>query len=259
MAGAAASAFTNIAAKFVQSKEVPITVILATSLLYGVKEFLSDVLFTCPEKHFQVYGSFFILGPSILLFCLALLASPTFWKPVAGCCLLRGHRKRLLRTKVFTRMCGALLLPPIWLIHAFVEEEYYVCARLGPLDVALAKANTTAQIKAVDKEFTQAKTTSQLIAWGLLLVVVIVATIFVTIYRSCSPIDPKLLDEDTLKEREARKAVTYFNERIKPLTEIKVREQIDGFFEEHKEKDPEELCAIMKQKVRHYYPRHARG
>lgn len=257
---AAASFFTTIATAFkiaVQSNEVPIKTIVATLLLYGVKEFLNDIIFSCPEEHFQVYGSLFIFGPSIFLFCLSLLASPPFWQAVTGCCLLRFRGKKLLLMKAKNSVFVACLPPLIWLMYAFVEEDYYVCAKLGPPDAVLAMANTTAQREAVKKEFTQAKTTSQLIAWGLVLGIVILSTIFVTIYRLCLPIDPKLLGKYAYEEYEADKAVALFNEKVKPLAEQQAQDLIDGLFETYKDKDPEEQLAIVEEQLKKLFPRHA--
>ena len=71
----------------IQSNEVPLKTIVAALLLYGVKEFLNDIVFSCPDKNFEIYGSLFIFGPSVFLFCLSLLASTPFWQVATGCCL----------------------------------------------------------------------------------------------------------------------------------------------------------------------------
>ena len=118
-------------------------------------------------------------------------------------------------------------------------------------------ANTTAQREAVKKEFTQAKTTSQLIAWGLVLGIVILSTIFVTIYRLCLPIDPKLLGKYAYEEYEADIAVALFNEKVKPLAEQQAQDLIDGLFETYKDKDPEEQLAIVEEQLKKLFPRHA--
>lgn len=134
-----------------QSNEVPLKTVVTTLVLYGVNEFLSDIVFSCPEENFRVYSILFILGPSILLFCLALLASTPFWQAVIGCCLLRCRGKKSLFLKAKNSLFVSCLPPVIWLVYAFVEEDYYVCAKLGPLNTALAKANTTALKDAVTK------------------------------------------------------------------------------------------------------------
>lgn len=264
MSGAITGTFTAIleaafkAVKGVaQSNEVPFKAVVATLVLYGVNEFLSDIVFSCPEENFKVYGILFILGPSILLFCLALLASTPFWQAVTGCCLLRCRRKKLLFLKAKNSLFVSCLPPVIWLVYAFVEEDYYVCAKLGPLDTALAKATTTALKDAVNKEFFQAKTASQFLAWGLILGLVIVSTVFVTVYRLCLPVDPKLQGKYAFQEYEAEKAVTLFNDKIKPLAEADAEQLIESLFEKHKDKKGEEQIKAIEEQLKNLFPRHA--
>ncbi|KAJ7373468.1 cation channel [Desmophyllum pertusum] len=260
---AAASVLTGIVDAFkavAQSNEVPLKTIVASLLLLGVKEFLNDIIFSCPEENFAIYGSLFICGPSIFLFCLSLLASSAFWQAVTGCCLLRCRGKKLLLLKAKNTVFVACLAPVIWLIYAFVEEDYYVCAKLGPLDAALAKANATGlkdAVNTVNKEFSQTKNESQLIAWGLVLGLVIVSTFFVTVYRLCLPIDPKLQGEYAFQEYEADKAVALFNEKVKPLAEQDAKQLIDSLFEKYKDKNHVEQIRVIEDQLKKMFPRHA--
>jgi len=247
------SAFQTVA----QSNEVPLKTIVLALLLYGVKEFLNDIIFTCPEEHFAIYGSLFIFGPSILLFCLSLLVSSAFWQVVTGCYLLKRREKKLLLLQTKNSLFVASLPPLIWLVYAFVEEDYYVCAKLGPLDTALAKANTTALKDAVNKEFSHTKVVSELIAWGLILGLVVVSTIFVTVYRLCMPIDPKLQGEYAFHEYEADKAVSHFNETIKPLAEQDALQLVDSLFEKYKDKSHVEQVRTIENQLKKMFPRHA--
>lgn len=240
-----------------QPNEVPLKTIVAALLLYGVNELLSDIIFSCPEENFAIYGSLFIVGPAISLFCLSLLVSSAFWQVVTGCCLLKCREKRLLLLKSKNSVFVALMPPVIWLMYAFVEEGYYVCAKLGPLDAALAKANTSAEKDAVHKEFSKTKTMSQLIAWGLILGLVIISTIFVTAYRLCMPIEPKLHGEYAFHEYEADQAVSLFNEKIKPLAEQDAKKLIDNLFEQYKDKTHEEQVKLIEATLKKMFPRHA--
>jgi len=142
-------------------------------------------------------------------------------------------------------------------VYAFVEEDYYVCAKLGPLDIALAKASTTALKDAVKKEFSHTKVVSELIAWGLILGLVVISTIFVTVYRLCMPIDPKLLGEYAFHEYEADKAVSHFNERIKPLAEQDALQMVDSLFEKYKDKSHVEQVRTIENQLKRLFPRHA--
>ena len=260
MSGAAATVLTRIVyalQSVAKSNEVPLKTIVFALLLYGVKEFLSDIIFTCPEEHFAIYGSLFIFGPSILLFCLSLLVSSAFWEVMTGCYLLRCREKKLLLLKSKNSVFVACLPPVIWLVYAFVEEDYYVCAKLGPLDTALAKANTIALKDAVKKQFSHTKVVSELIAWGLILGLVVTSTIFVTVYRLCMPIDPQLLGEYAFHEYEADKAVSHFNERIKPLAEQDALQMVDSLFEKYKDKTHVEQVKTIENQLKKMFPRHA--
>ena len=260
MSGIAANVLTGVVSAFqtvAQSNEVSLKTIVLALLLYGVKEFLNNIIFTCPEEHFAIYGSLFIFGPSILLFCLSLLLSSAFWQVVTGCFLLRRREKKLVLLKSKNSVFVACLSPVIWLVYAFVEEDYYVCAKLGRLDKALAKANTTALKDAVNKEFSHTKLVSELIAWGLILGLVIFSTIFVTIYRMCMPIDPKLQGEYAFHEYEADKAVSHFNEKIKPLAEQDALQMVDSLFEKYKDKTHVEQVKTIESQLKKMFPRHA--
>ena len=240
-----------------QSNEVPLKTVVAALLLYGVKEFLNDIVFSCPDEYFTIYGSLFIFGPSIFLFCLSLLSSSSFWQVVTGCCLLRWREKKLLLLNTKNSVFVAFMPPLIWIMYAFVEEDYYVCAKYGPLSVALARANSSTEKDAINKKFAHAKTMSQLIAWGLLLGLVILSTIFVTIYRLCMPIDPKLLGRYAFQEYEADEAVSLFNTRIKPLAEQDAKKLIDGLFEKYKEKTHNDKIILIENELKVRFPRHA--
>lgn len=257
---ALANVLTGIATAFksvAESNEVPLKTIVAALLLYGVKEFLNDIVFSCPEVYFEIYGSLFIFGPSIFLFCLSLLASAPFWQVVTGCCLLKWREMKLLMMKTKNGVFVAFMPPLIWLMYAFVEQDYYVCAKFGPLKAALAKANTSAEKDAITKQFTQAKTISQLIAWGLLLGLVIVSTIFVTVYRIRMPINPKLLGKNAYQEYEADKAVSLFNERIQPLAEKDACALIDRLFEKYKDQKHDDKINLIEGELKALFPRHA--
>lgn len=240
-----------------QSNEVPLKTIVAALLLYGVKEFLNDVVFSCPERYFKIYASLFIFGPSIFLLCLSLLASSSFWRVVTGCCLLKWREKRLLLMSTKNSVFVACMPPLIWLMYAFVEEDYYICAKLGPVSAALAEARTNAEKDSINKKIAEARTVSQLIAWGLLLGLVVAATLFVTVYRVCMPIDPKLLGRHAFDEYKADKAVSLFNAKIQPLAEEDATQLVEGLFEKYKDRQHNDQINLIEDELKARFPRHA--
>lgn len=248
---------TTVLGRVVRSNEVPLKTIVAALLLYGVKEFLNDIVFSCPKQYFQIYGSLFIFGPSIFLFCLSLLYSSSFWRIVTGCCLLKWREKKLLLISSKNSVFVAFMPPLIWIIYAFVEQDYYVCAKLGPLSAALSQANTSAEKDSINKIFSDTKTMSQFIAWALLLGLVIIATIFVTVYRWCMPIDPKLLGKHAFEEFMAEEAVSLFNSRIQRFADKEAMELVDRLFRKYKDHQPSEQINLIEDELKKRFPRHA--
>ena len=238
-------------------QEVPLKTIVAALLLYGVKEFLNDIVFSCPEQNYESYGWLFIFGPTILLFCLSLMASESFWHLITGCGLLSCGRRRLVWSKARNSIYVASMPPVIWLIYAFVEEDYYVCAKLGPLAAALSKANGTAEKEAVNKNYEKLKTDSQVIAWGMVIGFAVLATVFVTIHRIFIRVDAKLQGTNDYSQYEADKAVQLFNERIQPLAEEEAKKVIDSFFDKNKDKDPEAQIKLGERYLRSLYPQNS--
>lgn len=237
--------------------EVPLKTVVAALLLFGVKEFLNDIVFSCPMHNYETYGLLFIVGPTVLLFCLSLMASDSFWHLINGCGFLSCGRRRLVWSKARNTIYVASMPPLIWLVYAFVEEDYYVCAKLGPLDEALSQANSTAAKEATREKFDRAKTESQLVAWGLILGFTILATVFVTIHRIFIRVDSKLQGILNYDQLEADKAVELFNARIQPLADVQAKKVVDELFSRYQDKDPEEQVRLGELYLKKLYPKHS--
>ena len=109
----------------------------------------------------------------------------------------------------------------------------------------------------MNKEFSHTKVVSELIAWGLILGLVVISTIFVTVYRLCMPIDPKLQGEDAFHEFEADKAVSHFNEKITNLAEQDALQMVDSLVEKYKDKSHVEQVKTIESQLKKMFPRHA--
>ncbi|EDO37247.1 predicted protein [Nematostella vectensis] len=143
--------------------------------IHVAKEFFASVNFKCPSVHYKAYGYMYLFIPAAVLFCLALWA----------------------RKSSFLN----ILLPVSWLMYAFIDTTYYVCATLGPKDIAMAKANTTEAKEAVLQDFADAEAMSQMVAFILLLSYIVCATIAISVIRLCKKAqDPKELDENNLDD-----------------------------------------------------------
>ena len=80
----------------IKSSEIPVKTSIITLVLYGFKEFLQEIVFNCPRDFHILYSSLFICGPAVILFCLSMLISESFWTLVTGCCRLQSRKRRLV-------------------------------------------------------------------------------------------------------------------------------------------------------------------
>ena len=82
--------------EIIQSAEIPIKTSIITLTLYGFTAFLQQLVFDCPRHHHILYGCLFICGPAVILFCLSMLISESFWTLVTGCCRLQSRKRKLV-------------------------------------------------------------------------------------------------------------------------------------------------------------------
>ncbi|XP_020913888.1 calcium homeostasis modulator protein 6 [Exaiptasia diaphana] len=240
----------NCIKDLIKSGETPIKSLVVSILVYAVKEFFKENIFNCPLQHYCVYGNLFLFGPAVVLFCISLLVSESLWHLTTGvlCC------RRVIWWKSRKSVYVATLPPLIWLILVFADAHYYICAKIGPVKIAKAAVNTTAEKEALDLKISNARTESQIIAWGLLISVVVIATIVLTIDRCISKPGSKLIRKSEFEELEADYAVDEFNKRIKPLAETKAKEVIQDFFEECKDMDPKEIVIYGEKYLAGKFP-----
>lgn len=233
-----------------KSGETPVKSLAISIAVYFAQEFFKLNIFICPVQYYRVYGNLFLFGPAVVLFCISVLVSESFWHLTTGavCC------RRVIWWKHRKIIYLAALPPLIWLILVFGDANYYICAKIGPLKTAQASANTTATKEALYLKISNARAESQIIAWGLLISLVIIATIVLTIDRCISRPGSKITQRDEFEELEADFAVDEYNKRIKPLAETKAKKVIDDLFEELKSKEPEEIVTHGEGYLAQKYP-----
>ncbi|EDO43444.1 predicted protein [Nematostella vectensis] len=236
----------------VKSSEVPVKSIIISLLVYAVKEFFKEAIFSCPAKGHNLYGNLFLYGPAAILFCFSLLVSESFWHATTSTC----SGRRLVWWKSRKYIYLAILPPIIWLIVAFADGQYFVCSELGPLSTALAAANTSQAVTHVHETFANARTTSQIVAWGLLLCVMFIATIVLTVDRCIAKASEKVLRRSDFNELEAEAAVRIFNERLKPEAEKQAKEVVEEFFERYKNQSTEEQVRMGEEFLSKMYPQY---
>lgn len=217
--------------EFAKSGETPIKSLVISVLVYSVKEFFKENIFSCPVQNHHVYGNLFIYGPAVVLFCLSLLVSESFWQVTTGSCCCR----RVIWWKSRKSIYLAILPPVVWLILAFADTHYYQCAQLGPFESAKAAANSSSALQEVKIKFSNAHTHSQIIAWVLFLSLMVASTIVLTIDRCFSGLASKIIRQDDFDEIESQYAMKLYNERIKPLAEERAKKSVDELFEAYKD------------------------
>lgn len=217
-------------AEILRTVEVPVKTSLITLVLYGLKVFLQQIVFSCPSDHHVIYASLFICGPAVILFCLSMLISESFWTLVTGCCRLKTRTRRLVWWRSRKSVFLSFLPPYLWLIFAFIEGDFYACLILGPLRVAKLKAANSTALIAVQEQYISAKSVSAIISWMMAIVLTVSVTVAVTLTRLLAKVDPKLKGEIEFDEIEAQEAAKLWNARLSFLAKAqasKVMEKVD--------------------------------
>ncbi|KAJ7323467.1 cation channel [Desmophyllum pertusum] len=243
----------------ITSAEIPVKTSIITLILYGFKAFLQQLVFDCPRDYHILYGCLFICGPAIILFCLSMLISESFWTLVTGCCRLQSRKRKLVWWKSSKSVYLSLLPPCIWLIFAFMEGDFYVCLNLGPIKVAQENAADLRSRETIQQQFAQAKSVSVIISWVMLITLTVTVTVCVTLSRILAQVDPKLQGEIEFDEIEAQEAVMLWNSRLQILAKtqaFEVIEEVSNTFKDVKDSDVSEEIRRGAAYLTQLYPRY---
>lgn len=244
--------------EIIHSAEIPVKTSIITLTLYGFKAFLQQLVFDCPRHYHVLYGSLFICGPAVILFCLSMLISESFWTLVTGCCRLQSRKRNLVWWKSSKSVYLSLLPPCIWLVFAFMEGDFYVCLTLGPIEAALKNVDDSSSKEKIEEKFAQAKSISVIISWVMLISLTVIVTVCVTLSRILAQVDPKLQGEIEFDEIEAQEAVKLWNGRLQTLAKtqaFEVIEEVSETFKDDKDDVSEQIrrgAAYLKK----LYPRY---
>ena len=234
----------------VKSTETPVKSLVISFLVYTIKEFFKENLFICPIQNHRAYGNLFIFGPAVVLFCISLLVSESFWHLTTGVCCCR----RIIWSKSRKSIYLAILPPIIWLILVFADTHYYVCAKVGPVKTAKSAANSTAAMEALELKISNARTESQIIAWALLISLVSLATLALTIDRCVSSPKSEIVSKTEFENLEASYAVDMFNKKIMPMAESQAKETVKNLFDLYKNEKPDDLVLLGEGYLTAVYP-----
>ena len=244
----------------IAKSEMPVKTTVITGLLYGFKAFLQQIVFNCPRDHHILYGCLFICGPAVVLFCLSMLISESFWTLVTGCFRLQSRKRRLVWWKSSKSVYLSLLPPCIWFVFAFMEGDFYVCSTLGPIKPALDQATDESSREKIQEKFAQAKSLSAIISWCILITLVVTVTVCVTLSRILAQVDPKLQGEIEFDEIEAQEAVNLWNGRLQTLAKAQAFEVIEEvsntFIHDEEHSDVSEQVRRGAEYLKRLYPRY---
>lgn len=135
------------------------------------------------------------------------------------------------------------ILPPFtWLFLVFVDTEYYVCSKLGPLEARLNQEQVIPGLKtayspaepAIDivAEFQSAETESQIIAFLLLSVMLLIGAIAISLDRCCTKSDSSIKNDEDYVYNLAEEQIKLFNSRIEQLAKEEAQVQVQAVLDE---------------------------
>ena len=176
----------------IQNNSITLRNLVVGAATYGLERLLNSQVFHCPENSYQQYGFAFLFGPVVILFCTNLLVIGEIWKLSSRMYVKRYRRRGDCIARVLPSLLKACVGPAVWLIAAFLEEDYYLCAKLGPVPRSQTGANEQ-EIFGRKQKVEECKGESQLWAWSVLVALVILGTA-VIVWKFCYLKDNLLMD-----------------------------------------------------------------
>ena len=142
--------------------------------------------FNCPEKGHWQYGFAFLFVPVIILFCVNVLVIGEIWKLSSRMFVKRYRRRGDCAARVLPSLLKACVSPAVWLIATFLEEDYYICTKLGSFTSRNETNNGTSQQEIVtrEKKFRQCKSEAQIIAWIVFIALIAAGTAMI-VWKKC--------------------------------------------------------------------------
>ena len=241
--------------KQVAGTEVPFKTVVVGLLVFGMQQFFSNIVFICPEKYYVTYGVLFIVGPFVVLFCISMQVSEDFWALTTGCCRVPCRRQRVIWVRAGSSLFLATLPPLFWIVFAFADMDFYACAKLGSKDTLMAN-KTEAEKVEITKLYNQTKSDSQIIAWALFIGFTVFFTLVVTVRRFWK-INGELRRKEDFEKFEADAAVSYFNDKLKPLAQQGAKQLVDNLFEKYKDRDLLTCVHLCEIELEDLYPNHS--
>ena len=176
----------------IQNNSITLRNLVVAAATYGLERLLNSQVFDCPENSYQQYGFAFLFGPVIILFCTNLLVIGEIWRLSSRMYVKRYRRRGDCIARVLPSLLKACVGPAVWLIAAFLEEDYYLCAKLGPVPRSQNGENEQ-EIFERKQKVEECKGESKIWAWSVLVALVILGTA-VIVLKYCYLKDNLLMD-----------------------------------------------------------------
>ena len=172
----------------IQSNSITLRNLVVGASTYGLERLLNAKAFNCPEENYEQYGFAFLLAPVIILFCVNLLVIGEIWKLSSRMYVKRYRRRGDCVARVLPSLLKACVGPAVWLIVAFLEEDFYVCAKLGPRFAPGTNETSEQQI-------VECRSQSHVLAWIVLVGLVVLGSALI-VWRNCFLKDNLLMDSE---------------------------------------------------------------
>lgn len=225
--------------------------------VFGLEQIFEKGIFKCPATNYGVYGNLFMFGPAVCLFNLTLLLHNTFWDVITGC--RHAHFNRRWVCKNVARVTFQAILPAgVWIVMSLIQTHYYVCAKLGPKEVALKKAYDADSTEEIENKYAKAEAESQILAWFLFDSLIIIASLVVCARRCCFlQAEGSLPNIHDYEKIEADAAVSEFKVQMEKQAKEEGERYVQSLFKEVAEDkgDAYSTVVCVQNKLAEKYPR----
>ena len=217
---------------------------------------LSKLAFQCPEQNYGVYSMLFIIGPAVLLLCLALMLSKPFWHLTLGSCFLPRSFRQSIWRRYRRSLYLCLFAPIVWLLFVYVQADYYVCYKLGAVEQRYNTLSNPLEKSMILLEIESIEAESHMIAIVMVVVVALLATIGITLDRCCTKADKTITDEEEYVFYLAEEQIKLFNAKLEPLAKEQAKQEVEELFEKYKDvsSDPAEKIRLISKEIEKKFP-----
>ena len=157
--------------------------LLVSAVVPCLQVLLSAEVFDCPLEYHKSYGLMFLLAPVAIVFIANALLVSKIGNLTDRICVTRYYQ-RCHSWLIVPNIIRAMVGPAVWLIASFADTKYYTCAAVGPSIVKRNLTNVTA-IRELEAEFANAKSMSQIWAWIVFLVLLVVTAVMLMSKKCC--------------------------------------------------------------------------